>query len=459
MLDYKDKWQTVEEKAIIKTACELSLKRYIRFIHKYTTNTDYTFQPFHNDIINSLEAIANQDTDKNLLINMPVGFGKSLIVEYFISWCFARDKNNTFLYTSYADKLITKLSKEIKDIIESGPYEWLFNYKLEKDEKSKVNWSIGGSIKRSGLTAGAMGGTITGLDAGNPAVEGFSGALVIDDPISAIKVIYENSRADCVYKYNSGLKTRLRRNDVPIILIMQRLDEEDLTGYILDKEKDGWDVLTIKALVDGKSIWEEKISTEKLNAIREDTPQIFFSQYQQEPNNNITSLFPSAKFTSDTRLLNGGICHIDKAFGGEDYTCLTIMKERGGKIYAYGKMWDKHIDDCIEEIKEARERFQAGTIHTETNDDKGYFKRNNRDLLITTYHEKMNKHYKIMNFLYSNWKDIFWIEDTDTAYLKQIASYSETSKHDDSPDSAASLVRILRPLKIKTQVELSHRFI
>lgn len=125
------------------------------------------------------------------MLNLPVGFGKSQIVEYFISWTFARNKNICHLYTSYSDKLIQKLSSEVIEIINSEPFIILWDYTLKKDKKSRANWSIDGAVGKAGLTAGSIGGTITGLDAGNPAVEGFCGAMIIDDPMKAGDEIYE----------------------------------------------------------------------------------------------------------------------------------------------------------------------------------------------------------------------------------------------------------------------------
>ena len=43
----------------------------------------------------------------------------------------------------------------------------------------------------------------------------------------------------------------------------------------------------------------------------------------------------------------------------------------------------------------------------------------------------------------SAWKDIFWLESTDPEYINEILDYSEFAEHDDSPDSAASLLRKL----------------
>ena len=57
------------------------------------------------------------------------------------------------------------------------------------------------------------------------------------------------------------------------------------------------------------------------------------------------------------------------------------------------------------------------------------------------YSESMNKFLKISTHLRSNWKNIIWLEDTDPEYINEILDYSEFAEHDDSPDSAASLLR------------------
>ena len=104
--------------------------------------------------------------------------GKSVLVEYFITWCFARSVDNMFVYTAYSDRLINKLSKETKDIIEHSAWKLLFNHFLKKDDRQKINYSFQGAKNRTGLTAGTMSSALTGLDAGVVSVEGFSGALI-----------------------------------------------------------------------------------------------------------------------------------------------------------------------------------------------------------------------------------------------------------------------------------------
>lgn len=279
-----------------------------------------------------------------------------------------------------------------------------------------------------------------------------------DDPLEAGNELYESKRNMVIEFFERKLVKRLRRADVPIILIMQRLHEEDLTGYIKNEGKyaqgltpeqreswrNKWDEVVIKALVDEKSIWEEQVSTETLLHERERTPWVFYAQRQQEPNTCINTNFKGLNFTDDSSLIYNGIGLVDKSFGGEDGTAFAAAKlvkiEGKQKIIMFGKLWDKHIDQCLPEIQMWREKLRIGSIYTEDNDDKGYTAKNNR---FIAYHEDMNKHYKIMTYLYSHWKDIEFIKETDESFIMQIQSYNEHAAHDDSPDAAASIIRQL----------------
>ena len=53
----------------------------------------------------------------------------------------------------------------------------------------------------------------------------------------------------------------------------------------------------------------------------------------------------------------------------------------------------------------------------------------------------MNKYVKISTYLRKHWKEIQWLEETDPNYINEILDYTENAAHDDSPDSAASLLR------------------
>ena len=270
-----------------RVALLASFERYLKFMFHTINDKPVLFKPFHRDICKKLDDIAKgKNKKRNLLINLPVGAGKSLIIEYFISWCFARNTSNAFVYTSYNNDLILKLSQETKEICEHPVWTQIFDATLKMDNKSKAQWAFEGSVNRTGLNAKAMGAGITGLDAGNPNVDGYSGALIIDDPIDAVAGMrYPRTREECVMFYDDKLATRRRTPTTCTILIMQRLHKEDLAGWLLDKEPDEWDVLLIPAVKNGVSFWEERYPMEEMNKIKEINPYKYQAQYQQDPIN------------------------------------------------------------------------------------------------------------------------------------------------------------------------------
>lgn len=188
------------------------------------------------------------------------------------------------------------------------------------------------------------------------------------------------------------------------------------------------------------------ISTEQLQIIREAmTASLFAANYELRHIASDDVIFTSPQTDADPVLAEQGICHIDASYGGEDGTAFTICKKSGGKYYIYGRLWQKHVDDCLPEIIRLRKAFNAGIIYCERNADKGYLAKTLRERgeRADTYHEKTNKFVKITSYLKSEWKNVVFITGTDAEYINQICDYTENAEHDDAPDSAASIVRKL----------------
>jgi phage terminase large subunit-like protein len=145
----------------------------------------------------------------------------------------------------------------------------------------------------------------------------------------------------------------------------------------------------------------------------------------------------------DTSLAEQGECHIDAAYGGEDYTAFTICRKHDGKYYVYGRCWRKHVDDVTDEIISLRKAFNAGMINCENNGDKGYLGKALRQKgeRVSIYHEDMNKFLKITSYLKAEWKNVVFVVGTDAEYINMICDYNENAEHDDCPDSLASLIR------------------
>lgn len=189
------------------------------------------------------------------------------------------------------------------------------------------------------------------------------------------------------------------------------------------------------------------IDRKTLEQIRQSmTPSLFSANYEMKHIADSEALFGNPNFTDKEEMLFNGICHIDGSYGGADGTAFTICKERDGKFYMFGKRWNKHVDDCISEILAFRDKYKGGTIYCERNADKGYLEKelNKLGAITQGYSENTNKFIKISTYLRKYWNDIIWLEDTDMDYMNEILDYTEFAEHDDSPDSASSIIRQLK---------------
>lgn len=187
------------------------------------------------------------------------------------------------------------------------------------------------------------------------------------------------------------------------------------------------------------------ITREKLESLRHSmSDSLFAANYELKHIADTNAMFKEPKFISDERLIYGGMAHIDAAYDGEDSTAFTAFKRQpDGSLVGIGKIWRKHVDDCLPEIKAIHQRLLLGSVACEKNADKGYLAKEltTQGLLPFIYSETTNKFVKISTYLRREWDNIRWLEETDPDYINQILDYSEFAEHDDAPDSAASLIR------------------
>ena len=195
------------------------------------------------------------------------------------------------------------------------------------------------------------------------------------------------------------------------------------------------------------------ISDEQLKKIKESPaclPSLFAANYELRLIASENVIFTNPQTGADPAILDQAKnCHLDAAYGGEDYTAFTIIKKTDGKFYVFGKLWHKHVDDVLDEITATRQGFNAGRIYCEDNGDKGYLAKEltRRRERVISYHEKMNKFLKITTYLKAEWKNVIFVAGTDEEYIQQICDYTEDAEHDDAPDSLSSLIRLLWDVK------------
>ena len=188
------------------------------------------------------------------------------------------------------------------------------------------------------------------------------------------------------------------------------------------------------------------ISDEQLEVIKKSmTRSLFAANYELRHIAAEDVIFQNPQTGADPSEVEQGDCHIDAAYGGEDFSAFTIVKKQGNIFYVYGRLWQKNIDDCLDEIQRLRAQFNAGKIYCEDNGDKGYLAKElrNRGERAIIYHENMHKFIKITTYLKAEWENVKFVAGTDKAFIDQICDYNENAAHDDAPDSLASQIRRL----------------
>jgi predicted phage terminase large subunit-like protein len=185
-----------------------------------------------------LEAIARFLEDSRgkrarKIINAPPRSLKSFIVSVaWVAFILIRNPTHKFICVSYSGDLAAKLHASCRRLMESDWYCNLTSTRLEKSTETELVTTQGGY-----RYATSVGGTLTGLGAAT---------IIGDDPISADEARYEVNRRNVIKWFAEGLMSRLNNKKLgTVIIVMQRLHVEDLTGHLL--ETGGWDLLCLPA--------------------------------------------------------------------------------------------------------------------------------------------------------------------------------------------------------------------
>ena len=176
-----------------------------------------------------LEACYKGDIRK-LLINIPPRTSKSSIISVmFPVWVWLQDPEEKFLYASFARNLATGHALKCRRLIESDWFCKRYNhiYKINKDKNAVLFFenNKGGYRKIT-----SVGGSATG--------EGGS-IIIADDPNSTGEYTSKVKMQSAIDWWNSVWLTRLNnpKNDI-MVLVQQRLHENDISGHIMNNDLD-----------------------------------------------------------------------------------------------------------------------------------------------------------------------------------------------------------------------------
>ena len=268
-------------------------------------------------ICEHLEAVTFGEVTR-LLINVPPGFCKSMLVDvFFPAWEWGPMGRQHYRYVafSYSASLTERDNDRFRTLITSADYRGLYGVELRNKTTLKVM-----NTKTGWKLASSVGGVGTG-ERGD--------RVIIDDPHNVVEAESEVIRTETVRWFRESVSSRF--NDLEtgaMIVIMQRVHADDVSGAIADLRLDychlcipmefdcnyqvdgdgnyvqrstiGWvdpryvepdpdlpfgeAVAEAQAACDGELAWPERFSAEVVARFKKEAgPYAFAGQFQQQP--------------------------------------------------------------------------------------------------------------------------------------------------------------------------------
>ena len=277
-----------KEEEMFLAAVKSDLKVFMRQCFKTIYPGKQFVDNWHIDaIIYCLEQAIEGDISR-LIINLPPRQLKSFIASVVLpAFILGMDPSAKIICVSYSDELTKTLALDFRRIVESEWYQKLFPHvRMTKMTEGKIVTDQGGF-----RYAVSVGGSITGIG---------GDFIIIDDPIKPGDAYSDKKRESANEWFRSTLLSRLDDKKKSIlILVMQRLHVNDLTGFV--ETSNNYHKLSLPSIAtkceeipisddevycreDGEPLHAEWEDLETLESIRNEVgTHHFMSQYQQTP--------------------------------------------------------------------------------------------------------------------------------------------------------------------------------
>ncbi|SRR6266851_2390435 len=273
---------------ILNAALRQDLGAFIVKVFSTVSPGDIYLHNWHVDaVVNALMQIHRGKRRRQIITQPPRSLKSICISVAFVAWSLGHDPSKRFACVSYSHELAASFARQFRAVVTSEWYRRLFpTMRLAKDTETECVTTKGG-----GRFAVPVGGSFTGRGAD---------IIIIDDPMKADEAQSEKARRAVIEWYTTALLSRLDdKQSGAIILVMQRLHEDDLAGKLL--REDGWDHLDLQAIAEndqqipigpgavhrrnkGDVLHPARESSALLEEIRREMGSLTFSaQYQQRP--------------------------------------------------------------------------------------------------------------------------------------------------------------------------------
>lgn len=292
MTEVQKAYQKKKEEPLKIALAKKNMLYYTRWIFEEFYQIPFLESWYHEYLCKILMAVYYGEITR-LIINIPPSYGKTeLAVKLLISWAMGQNPNHKSIYVSYSDSLATKTPSNTKQIIKSQAYQKIFGEK-KLHKTADQEWYLDKNGREDGgMYSSTVKGGVTGFHAD---------LLIIDDPMKAIEANSKASRDEVIEFYEGSATSRLRKSNknAAIIIIMQRLHENDLVGHLLEHESEDWTVVSLTGIQETEEVYEYKdfyykrAANEPLNENFEDVKMLekqkktmrdkWYPQYLQDP--------------------------------------------------------------------------------------------------------------------------------------------------------------------------------
>lgn len=456
---------------MLKTRCLGNLLDFTRFsFYTKENGNKFLVGRHHRIICEALDKVIRGET-KRLIINIAPRYGKTeLAVKSFIEYGLCLNPESKFLHLSYSDDLVLDSSREIRETLQEPTMQALFGVNIVSKNNKKWYTDKGG-----GLYAVSTGGQVTGFGAGKVDYEDvdlksidefipyydskFSGAIVIDDPIKPEDALSDNLREKVNQRFETTIRNRVNSRNTPIIIIMQRLHEHDLCGYLMATEPDEWTVISLPCIyydTNGKecALWEEKHTLDELKDLERIQPFVFETQYMQNPKPLEGLMYRDFKtydVIPECPAVKRCKCnYTDTADTGADYLCSICYDELPDGNYVTDVLYSKKPMEYTEQaMAQMLAKRQTEVCFIESNNGGRGFRRNveritreygNTRTYFVDFTQTQNKQVRI--FIHSNDVNNMLIFPSDwekrwPEFANAVKSYRKEGRnaHDDAPDA------------------------
>jgi predicted phage terminase large subunit-like protein len=278
----------MNEAAVVAALLRRDLSSFVRkSFQTILPGTPYLSNWNINAIVYQLMRVHAGDL-RRLLINQPPRSLKSICVSVaFVAWLLGLNPTRRVVVVSYSNEFAAELHRQFRMVIDAPWYGALFPaMRPARDTGTELVTTAGGS-----RYATSVGGTLTGRGAD---------LIIIDDPLKAEEAMSEPARKRVIDWYAGTLVSRLNDKEKgPIVVVMQRLHENDLAGHLLGQG--GWHHLDLPAIAVednvipvgpdqqynrrcGEVLHADRESKAVLDQIKAEIGSLMFSaQYQQRP--------------------------------------------------------------------------------------------------------------------------------------------------------------------------------